>query len=95
MKMNTKQIFINKTKKMNIKRTRKDWKIAILFTYIPFILVLIKYICIAIASFCNSEAKDFIIILNIFIYLSLFIYFFYFMSVLYAVINTILKETKE
>jgi hypothetical protein len=80
---------------MNIERTRKDWKIALLFSIIPFILVLIKYIGVAIAYFCKSEVKDFVITLNIFIYLSLFIFFNYFMSVLYAIINAILEETKQ
>lgn len=80
---------------MNIRKTRTDWKIAKLCTIILFILVLIKYIGVVIAYFCKSEVKDFVITLNIFIYLSLCIFYFYFMSVLCAIINSILEETKQ
>jgi hypothetical protein len=93
MKMSTKQIFINKTKKiMNLIQTRSSWRKAKLFAFIPFIVILIKYVSLVIAYHLDSNIDLFIVILNIITYMCTFIFLFYFMSVLFRIIDAILEH---
>lgn len=93
MKMNTKQIFINKIKKiMDLIQTRSNWRKAKLFAFIPFIVILIKYISLVIAYHLNSNIDLFIVILNIITCMCTFIFLFYFMSVLFRIIDAILEH---
>jgi H+/Cl- antiporter ClcA len=77
---------------MDLIQTRSSWRKAKLFAFIPFIVILIKYVSLVIAYHLDSNIDLFIVILNMITCMCTFIFLFYFMSVLFRIIDAILEH---